>query len=81
MFKRQIIKILFFLYCSTFTCSCSHKHEEDRLKEGDILFQDLDCGELTNLKKEIPEGKLGTNPGLISRSNKIDIIKINHLIQ
>lgn len=26
----------------------------------------------------IPEGKLGTNPGLISRSDKIDIIKIKH---
>jgi hypothetical protein len=29
------------------------------------------------LKTEIPEGKLGINPGLISRSNKIQIIKIN----
>ena len=30
------------------------------------------------LKTEIPEGKLGINPGLISRSNKIQIIKINN---
>jgi hypothetical protein len=29
------------------------------------------------LKTEIPEGKPGINPGLISRSNKIQIIKIN----
>lgn len=29
------------------------------------------------LKTEIPEGKLGINPGHISRSNKIQIIKIN----
>jgi len=28
------------------------------------------------LNKEIPEGKAGINPGLISRSNKIQIIKI-----
>lgn len=30
------------------------------------------------LKTEIPEGKPGINPGLISRSNKIQIIKINN---
>jgi hypothetical protein len=29
------------------------------------------------LNTEIPEGKEGINPGLISRSNKIQIIKIN----
>ena len=30
------------------------------------------------LNQDIPEGKLGTNPGLISRSDKIEIIKINN---
>ena len=31
-----------------------------------------------DLGKEIPEGQAGINPGLISRSNKIEIIAINH---
>jgi len=49
-----------------------------------MTFKDPDTGDFSpiwveyyrNLNKNIPEGKLGINPGLISLSDKIDIIGI-----
>ncbi len=45
-----------FCYCCTIAPSCNHLHHTEGLKAGDILFQNLDCGELCDAIETVTEG-------------------------
>jgi hypothetical protein len=46
----------FMLFAWLCTCSCNHSHYEEFLQEGDLLFQDLDCGELCDAIEAVTQG-------------------------
>jgi hypothetical protein len=51
MFKRSIAILLLFAITS-----CATKKQENMLQEGDLLFQDLNCGALCNAIETVTEG-------------------------
>ena len=51
MFKRSIANLLLFAITS-----CATKKQENMLQEGDLLFQDLNCGALCNAIESVTEG-------------------------
>jgi hypothetical protein len=51
MFKRSIAILLLFAITS-----CATKKQENMLQEGDLLFQDLNCGALCNAIESVTEG-------------------------
>ena len=55
----KLLNIFLFLYCCTLAPSCNHSHESSSIKEGDLLFQDLNCGELCDAIKKVTEGVNG----------------------
>jgi len=57
--NSPILKIIMFSYICTLGCSCNHSHHENDLQEGDLLFQDLNCGDLCNAIKAVTEGVNG----------------------
>ena len=48
-----------FCYCCTLAPSCNHSHQSESLQDGDLLFQDLNCGELCNAIEAVTEGVNG----------------------
>ena len=56
MLQRFFIVILGFTLLAS---SCATKAEESSLKEGDLLFQDLDCGPMCNAIEAVTEGVNG----------------------
>ncbi|WP_223274125.1 YiiX/YebB-like N1pC/P60 family cysteine hydrolase [Subsaximicrobium wynnwilliamsii] len=48
-------KLLFF-YCCTLSISCNHSYQKVGFQEGDLLFQNLNCGELCNAIEAVTEG-------------------------
>ena len=56
MLQRFFIVILGFTLLAS---SCATKEEETSLKEGDLLFQDLDCGPMCNAIEAVTEGVNG----------------------
>ncbi len=48
-----------FCYCCTLAPSCNHSHLSESLQEGDLLFQDLNCGDLCNAIEVFTEGVNG----------------------
>lgn len=59
MFSNKLFKILAFSYCCTLAPSCKHSHHAEQLKEGDLLFQNLNCGDLCNAIEAVTEGVNG----------------------
>ncbi len=67
-------KILFLVFISFLSLSCN---EEIKLQEGDILFQDLDCGDLCEAIETVTQGVNGRNfshCGMVVRVN--DSLKV-----
>ncbi|MDI1234139.1 MAG: YiiX/YebB-like N1pC/P60 family cysteine hydrolase [bacterium] len=54
--KNKIFQILLLLYCCTLAPSCNHLQYKEGLQEGDLLFQNLDCGELCDAIEAVTEG-------------------------
>lgn len=54
--KNRFLNILLFYCCSIITLSCFYSHPSESLKEGDLLFQDLNCGDLCNAIEAVTEG-------------------------
>lgn len=57
--SKKLINLLLFLYCCTLAPSCNHSHQSEQLKEGDLLFQNLNCGDLCNAIEAVTEGVNG----------------------
>ena len=54
--NNKIFQILAFFYCCTLAPSCNHSHQTEGLKAGDILFQNLNCGELCDAIEAVTKG-------------------------
>lgn len=57
--KVRLLNILLFLYCCTLAPSCNHSHHSESLQEGDLLFQNLNCGDLCNAIEAVTDGVNG----------------------
>jgi hypothetical protein len=55
--KVRILTIFLFLYCGTLASSCNNHSES--LQEGDLLFQNLNCGELCDAIEKVTDGVNG----------------------
>jgi hypothetical protein len=55
----RLLNIIMFCYCCTLAPSCNHSHLSESLQEGDLLFQDLNCGDLCNAIEVFTEGVNG----------------------
>ena len=54
--KIRLFNIIMFCYCCTIVPSCNHSHQTEGLQEGDLFFQNLDCGELCDAIETVTEG-------------------------
>ena len=54
--KVNLLNIFLLLYCCTLAPSCNHSHQNKSLQEGDLLFQDFNCGDLCNTIEAVTEG-------------------------
>lgn len=54
--RIKLFNIILFLYCCTLAPSCNHFHHIDSLQAGDILFQNLNCGELCEAIEAVTTG-------------------------
>lgn len=54
--NKKFISIFLFLYCCTLAPSCNHSHHSEQLQEGDLLFQNLNCGDLCVAIETATEG-------------------------
>jgi hypothetical protein len=57
--KIRLFNIILFCYCCTLAPSCNHSHHSEQLQEGDLLFQNLNCGDLCNAIEAVTEGVNG----------------------
>jgi hypothetical protein len=57
--NKKNLHILLFLICCTTEPSCNHSQNKEGLKAGDILFQNLNCGELCEAIETVTEGVNG----------------------
>jgi hypothetical protein len=48
-----------FCYCCTLAPSCNHSQHSEQLQEGDLLFQNLNCGDLCNAIEAVTDGVNG----------------------
>jgi hypothetical protein len=53
---RNLLNIILFGFCCTLAPSCQHVHHIEILEEGDLLFQNLDCGPLCDAIETVTEG-------------------------
>ncbi len=74
--NKNIIQIFAFLYCCTLAPSCNHSHHTEGLQEGDLLFQNLDCGELCDAIEAVTDGIDGK-----SFSHCAMVVKINDTLK
>ena len=74
--SKKIINIFLFLYCCTLAPSCNHSHQSESLQDGDLLFQDLNCGELCNAIEAVTEGVNGKD-----FSHCAIVVKINDTLK
>jgi hypothetical protein len=57
--KIRLFNIILFCYCCTLAPSCNNSHHSEQLQEGDLLFQNLNCGDLCNAIEAVTEGVNG----------------------
>jgi hypothetical protein len=74
--KVNLVNIFLFLYCCTLAPSCNHSHQNESLQEGDLLFQDLNCGDLCNAIEAVTEGVDGKD-----FSHCAMVVKINDTLK
>jgi hypothetical protein len=53
---RNLLNIILLAFCCTLAPSCQHTHHIEILEEGDLLFQNLDCGALCDAIETVTEG-------------------------
>lgn len=56
MMKMNLINILLYFSCCTIISSCSQSNKFNGLREGDLLFQNLNCGELCDAIETVTKG-------------------------
>jgi hypothetical protein len=54
--RIKLFNIILFLYCCTLAPSCNHSHHTEGLQAGDILFQNLNCGEMCDAIEAVTTG-------------------------
>jgi hypothetical protein len=54
--NNKIFQLVTFFYCCTLAPSCNHSYETEGLKAGDILFQNLNSGELCDAIEAVTKG-------------------------
>ena len=54
--RIKLFNIILFLYCCTLAPSCNHSHHTEGLQAGDILFQNLNCGDLCDAIEAVTTG-------------------------
>jgi len=54
--RIKLFNIILFLYCCTLAPSCNHSHHTEALQAGDILFQNLNCGEMCDAIEAVTTG-------------------------
>lgn len=59
MKNKLFIKILFVFYYCTLAPSCKHAYNKEIVQEGDLLFQNLNCGDLCDAIEAVTEGVNG----------------------
>lgn len=74
--KVRLLNIVLFFYCCTLAPSCNYLDQNESLKEGDLLFQDLNCGDLCNAIEAVTEGVNGKD-----FSHCAMVVKINDTLQ
>lgn len=57
--SKPFLKILLFFYISSIGCSCNHSHHKNQLQEGDLLFQNLNCGKICDAIEAVTSGVKG----------------------
>jgi hypothetical protein len=62
-----------FCYCCTLAPSCNHSHYSEQLQEGDLLFQNLNCGDLRNAIEAVTEGSNDTLKAVEAIGNKVQV--------
>jgi hypothetical protein len=65
-----------FCYCCTLAPSCNHSHYSEQLQEGDLLFQNLNCGGLCDAIETVTEGINGND-----FSHCAMVVKINDTLK
>lgn len=74
--KVNILLVLLFLCGYTLATSINSSHQSERLQDGDLLFQDLDCGALCDAIKAVTESVNGKN-----FSHCAIVVKINDTLK
>ncbi len=64
------------MYCCTLAPSCNHSLHSEKLQEGDLLFQNLNCGDLCNAIEAVTEGVNGKD-----FSHCAMVVKINDTLK
>lgn len=54
--RIKLFNIILFLYCCTLAPSCNHSNQTESLQAGDILFQNLNCGEMCDAIEAVTTG-------------------------
>lgn len=74
--KIKLLNIYLLLYCCTLAPSCNHSHHSENLQEGDLLFQNLNCGDLCDAIEAVTEGIEGKD-----FSHCAMVVKINDTLK
>ena len=74
--KTNLFNVLLLLFCSALTPGCKHSQQNSNLREGDLLFQDLNCGDLCDAIEAVTKGVDGKK-----FSHCAMVININDTIQ
>lgn len=77
VYRSNPFKIVSFLFFCNLAPSCNHGHHDDILQEGDLLFQNLNCGDLCDAIEAVTEGVDGkeySHCGLVAKFN--DTLKV-----
>lgn len=59
MRNKSFTKIYIVFYDYTLAQSCQYSHDKEILQEGDLLFKNLNCGELRNANEVNTDGVNG----------------------
>ncbi len=72
-----MLNIITFCYCCTSAPSCKHLYQAEVLREGDLLFQNLNCGELCDAIETVTEGVDGKDFSHCAMVTKVnDTLKV-----
>jgi hypothetical protein len=70
--KIKLVRDLFVIFLITLLLGCSQNSTTFKLQKGDLLFQDLDCGELCDAIEKVTTGIDGKKFSHVAIISKID---------